>query len=332
MEKSTKQAPANTLDVTLAVVILNYRTPDFVTDCLVTLLPELANLDAKVVVVDNDSPDDSSEIICAWLKQNDSSDKAVFVQSDTNGGFAAGNNVGIKAISAKYYLLLNSDTLVREGSIQVLLDTAAEFPESGLYSPRLEWPDSNGQESCFRYPTPISEFMRAAQTGFIDRMFSNRVVAMPVQSEVAHPKWTSFACIMICAQVIEDVGLLDEGYFMYFEDIEFCHRALKSSWNIAHNPLSKVVHLRGGSSPVKKRKAARARLPKYYYESRTRFFYQSYGKLGLLAANFLWSAGRLISLLRQLLGRSDKAAVESEWKDVWINFNKPLGQYTHPSS
>lgn len=316
----------------LSCVIVNYRTPYLVVDCLASLLPELNGSDARVVVVDNHSDDDSPEVIQAWLNTNDAEGRVVFVQSSKNGGFASGNNIGIKAQNAQYYLLLNSDTLIRPGAIRAILDTAINFPEAGLISPRLEWPDGTGQESCFRYPSPLIEMSYASQTGLIDWLLAKYIVALPVQTQIARPQWTSFACVLIKDEVFKQIGLLDEGYFMYFEDVEFCHRASQAGWQIVHNPEARVVHLRGGSSSVKKQTKLKKRVPKYFYASRTRYYYQTYGWLGLTAANLLWWTGRTISKTRQLLGRSDKAAIEGQWLDIWTNWLNPLKPYPVPKS
>lgn len=318
--------------ILLSIVIVNFRTPQFVIDCLETLLPELSGLAAKVVVVDNKSGDDSADIIQEWLATRDTEQRVTLVRSASNSGFAGGNNTGINAIPAKLYLLLNSDTLVRPGSIRKLLDAAAKYPEAGLLSPRLEWPDGRGQESCFRFHTPSRELMAAAQTGFIDKWLKSHVVAMPVQDKIARPQWTSFACVLIRAEVFEKVGLLDEGYFMYFEDVEFCHRAGRAGWGIVHDPEARVVHLRGGTSPVKENTRLKKRLPRYFYESRARFYYQLYGWPGLTAANLLWWAGRAVSLVRQILGRPDKTAIDKQWLDIWINWLNPLKSFSPPKS
>ena len=318
--------------VLLSIVIINYRTPILLTDCLKTLLPEIINIDARVVIVDNYSNDESPLLIKKWLSDNDTESKVLFVQSNMNAGFAAGNNIGIKSLDASYYLLLNSDTLIRKGAIKTLLDTAALNPKAGLISPRLEWPNGKGQESCFRFHHPLSEFMNAAHTGFIDRLLKHFIVALPVQTQIINPEWTSFACVLIRHEVFQQLGLLDEGYFMYFEDAQFCNRAYKSGWQIVHNPDAAVVHLRGGSSPVKSNTILKKRLPKYYYESRARYFYQLYGWFGLTMANLLWSMGRTISKVRQLLGRTDKAISEKQWLDIWTNWHQPLKKYTHPGS
>jgi len=316
----------------LSIVIINFRTPKFITDCLSTLFPELEEIDARVVVVDNHSEDASPMLIKEWLAEHDKDSKVLFIQSDTNAGFSAGNNLGIKALDAKYYLLLNSDTLVRPGAIQSILDTIALYPKAGLVSPRLEWTDGTGQESCFRYPNPFSEFMASAQTGFIDRMLNRYIVPMPVQTRLAGPEWTSFACVLIRREVFQQIGLLDEGYFMYFEDTEFCHRARKAGWEIMHNPEARVIHLHGGSSPLEQNKSLKKRLPSYYYESRTRLFFQTNGRLGLIVANLMWWLGRMVSKSRQLLGRSDKAAIKDQWIDIWTNWLNPLKKYTHPDA
>jgi N-acetylglucosaminyl-diphospho-decaprenol L-rhamnosyltransferase len=329
-EKNSNNIEA--INFLLSCVIVNYRTPQYLIDCLPGLLSEISGIDACITIVDNKSGDASVETIKSWIASHGVANKICIIESTSNSGFAAGNNIGIKACHAQYYLLLNSDTLIRPGAIQTILNTASSFPAAGIISPRLEWPDSTGQESCFNLPSPISELSAAADTGLIDRIFRKFIVAMPVQTQIAHPEWTSFACVLIKDEVFQQVGLLDEGYFMYFEDIEFCHRARKAGWAIVHNPAAHVVHLRGGSSSVKAQTRLKKRVPKYFYESRTRYFYQTYGWLGLTAANLLWWLGRIVSGTRQLLGRSDKAVVEGQWLDIWTNWLNPLKPYTLPKS
>jgi N-acetylglucosaminyl-diphospho-decaprenol L-rhamnosyltransferase len=172
----------------------------------------------------------------------------------------------------------------------------------------------------------------AAQTGLLDRMLGKYIVPLPVQSVPTNPPWTSFACILIRDEVIHQVGLLDEKYFMYFEDVEFCHRTRNAGWDILNCPEARVMHLHGGSSSLTKDAAQKKRLPRYYYESRALYFYQTYGWLGLTAANLLWEAGRVLSKFQQMLGRPDKAGIDSKWLDIWINWLTPFKSYTHPDS
>ncbi len=317
----------------LAVVIVNYRTPELVIQCLSSLMPELVGLSAKAVVVDNDSNDGSFSALSKAVSDFDHEyrSKILLIESSFNGGFSAGNNIGIRAVEASSYMLLNSDTLVRPGSIDKLLSTLSANPHVGMLSPRLEYSGGKPQESCFRFHSVLSELIRGAQLSLLTRMLEGSVVALEVDDVETPIEWTSFACVLIRAEILEKLGLLDDGYFMYFEDVEFCSRVKSRGWEIANEPAAKVVHLRGGSSPVKANTAMRKRLPKYYYESRARYFYQKGGWLYLLMANLAWSLGRLLCKLKVLAGRNDESAIEAEWRDIWTNFGYPLAPYTHPS-
>lgn len=314
----------------LAIVIINYRTHKMTCECLESLLSEISGLDVQVIVVDNASEDDSVNVLESWIK--DSGTNIIkLIASAHNGGFAAGNNIGISHISADNYLLLNSDTIVQSGAIKLLLDSIKTQQLAGLASPRLEWLDGQPQQSCFNLHTPISEFLHAAKTGPLSHLFKRYVVAKPVQDMLSYPVWTSFACVMIRGEVLAQVGLLDEGFFMYFEDAEFCYRATKAGWKIVNDPRAHVVHLRGGSSPLKAQTRLRKRLPKYYFESRSRYFYLLYGHAGLLTANVLWTVGALISSFRRLISSSYLPDIsEKQWRDIWTNFFNPLRDYTHP--
>ncbi|MBE8232877.1 MAG: glycosyltransferase family 2 protein [Endozoicomonadaceae bacterium] len=318
-------------EVLLAIVIINYKTPQLVIDCLNSLISEIKDIDAKVIVVDNHSGDDSCQLIQAWIDKSSISAKVILIPSKTNSGFSGGNNLGIKHVEAGNYLLLNSDTVVRAGAIQQLLDQATKDDSAGLISPRLEWPDATPQKSCFRFHTPISEMISAASTGPIYKLFNAFRVPRELSDDHNYYDWTSFACVLIKGQVFKDIGLMDNSYFMYFEDVMFCFRAKQAGWKVLNIPEAHVVHLRGGSSPVKSLNKQRKRLPRYFYESRTRCFFQIYGRMGLLAANMLWMIGFVIASMRRLLSPSFNPDIsKNQWRDVWINFLHPLKAYIHP--
>jgi len=306
----------------LCVVVVNYRTPELVVDCLRSLEGELESHDA-VVVVDNCSGDGSDEHIEAALAAHGWTDWARLVRSPTNGGFSAGNNVGLRAVDADLYLLLNSDTIVRPGAIAALRAAAAADPGAGILGPRLEWPDGTPQVSRFRNHTVLSEFLSAAGTGVITRLFGNYRVAIEIDERVAEVEWTTFACALIRREVIERVGPLDEGYFMYFEDCDYCRATRAAGFRIAHVPEARVVHLRGGTSEVKRKVAARERPPRYLYASRTRYFRKAGGRRLAILANVAWSAGRTVALTRELLGNKAPGACERQWLDNWTDALRP---------
>lgn len=317
----------------LAIIIINYKTPELVIAVLESLKTEIDTNSMQVIVVDNDSRDNSLISLNKWVQENHAATWIKLIDAGHNTGFSGGNNTGIRSVKAEHYLLLNSDTIVRPGAIQSLLDAANQNPNVGMVSPRLEWEDAKPQESCFRFHTPISELISSASTSVVTKLFSKYVVAQPVVEKTDFYQWTSFACVLIKAKVLEQVGLLDDEFFMYFEDVEFSYRAVKADWKILNIPYAHVVHLRGGSSPLKSQAKLRRRLPRYFYESRTRYFYLLYGRSGLLAANLLWTLGAMIAAIRSLFSKRFQSNIaENQWRDIWINFSKPYKRYTHPDS
>ena len=317
----------------LCVVILNYRRADLTLQCLRSLEPELAgNPDWCAVVVDNGSDDQSTEQIDTALRERCWSQWCQLVRSETNGGFAAGNNLGFQAVEAEAYLLLNSDTCVRPGSITRLLHIMQLNPRAGLIGPRLETPDGEPQISCFRVRSPLSEFLAAAATGPMTRLLRCFDIGIPVRDEPHEPPRISLAAVLIRREVIEQVGSMDEEYFMYFEDIDYCRRVRQAGWTILHDPSARIVHLRGGSSSVKTAITNRDRIPSYYYESRSRYFAKFYGgRFGLWLTNLLWLAGRSISRVRELVGNKRPHICAFEARDNWTNWWSPMQPPAIPS-
>jgi N-acetylglucosaminyl-diphospho-decaprenol L-rhamnosyltransferase len=314
----------------LGIVIVNYKTPALVIDCLTSLELEVQMGQDRVVVVDNASGDRSVEQIEAAIAQHHWSEWAQVLPSTTNGGFSAGNNLGIKALDADAYLLLNSDTLVRPGALDTLKKVLQERPDAGIIGPRLEWPDGTPQISCFRHRSPLSETIASAATGPVTKLLKSFDVPLPVSESSMEPDWLSFACALIRREVVDRIGLMDEGYFMYREDNDYCRRAQEAGWKILYWPQARVVHLRGGSGPVKAAISNRKRPPQYFYASRSRYFAKFYGKTGLWAANLLWIAGRSLSLAREWVGNKSPHTCDREAIDIWTNWREPMKQESPP--
>lgn len=306
----------------LAIILLNYQTPDLVVNCMQSLQAELRMIDAVCCVVDNDSQDQSAVRIASWIDENDEDNNFHLLEAKENRGFSAGNNIGIQYMNADYYMLLNSDTLARPNVLQKLLKTADENPGAGLIMPRLEWPDEKPQISCFRFPSPFSELMGAAGTGIVTRLFRKYIIAIPVKDTLSYPPWASFACVMIRQELINQIGVLDDDYFMYFEDTDYCFFTRQAGWEIIHEPSARIVHLRGGSSSVKASFKNKTRVPAYYMAARSRYFYRTGGRTTLFIANLAWHAGRSVSKLREILGHS-KMVSEKQARDIWINWKTP---------
>lgn len=308
----------------LAIIILNYRTPQLTIDCLRSLVSEVDPKQHQVIVVDNCSGDQSIAMIENAIQENAWQDWVKLVASENNGGFSAGNNIGIQQIPAKAYWLLNSDTLVRPQALSILLNTLEQNPNVGLLSPRLEWPDGTPQISCFRFHSPKSEMISGAATSVITKALDPFNVPIPVTDSVSYPQWTSFASVIIRREVIDQIGRMDEGYFMYYEDVDFCRRAQQAGWQVMNVPQARVVHLRGGSSSTKKDIATRQRPKAYLYQSRARYFAKFYGITGLWAANACWLLGRSIAYLREIIGNKEPHTCLQQEQDIWTNWRSPL--------
>jgi len=312
----------------LAIIILNYRTPQLTLNCLDSLALQINPEQHHVILVDNASGDESVRIFRETIEQKHWQQWLTLIVSETNGGFSTGNNLGIQAIEANAYWLLNSDTIVLPGAMGLLLATLREHPEVGLLSPRLEWPDGQPQISCFRFHSPASEIIAGASTSIITKLLRSFDVPIPVSDELNFSQWTSFASVLIRRDVFEQIGLMDESYFLYYEDVDFCRRAHQGGWRVANFPQARVIHLRGGSSSTKTDILTRKRPSDYLYKSRARYFAKFYGKSGVLLANLCWLLGRSVAYMRELIGNKQPHTCDFQEQDIWINWHNPLKKYS----
>ena len=306
----------------IAIIIVNYRTAELTLDCLKSLEAEVGS-STRVVIVDNASGDGSAERIEQSIAQRGYS-WAELVRSPINGGFASGNNLGIRSVEAAAYLLLNSDTIVQPGALAGLRAALRARPDAGIIGPGLLNASGEHDDSVFRAPPPAAEFARAAQSGVIEWIFPQLKPSFPASLQPIEADWLGFACVLIRKEVIEQVGGLDEGYFMYFEDIDYCRRVRAAGWKVLCWPSAKVIHLLGGSSGVTTQSKLQKRGPRYYYEARARYFATYYGRTGLWRANGYWYLGRALAFAREVVGRSKATHREREALDIWINALTPM--------
>ncbi len=308
----------------LAIVILNYRTPDLTIACLASLEGQAEVGRDQVIVVDNHSEDGSADQIEQTIQTRNWTEWAAVRRSPVNGGFAAGNNLALRETDAEYYLLLNSDTVVPRGAIDRLLQAGQEHPEAGIIGPSFEEEDGQWSGSCFRDHHPVSELLNSAATGPITRLLAPfNVPRGPFEHPVC-ADWIGFACVLIRRAVIQQIGLLDEGFFMYYEDADYCRRARAAGWQILYWPEVRVLHYLGASSQISNRVATLRRRPQYYYAARSRYFRKHYGWFGLVSANLLWTLGRFVSWTREHIGRKQPHTRPYEWYDIWTDVCRRL--------
>lgn len=311
---------------TFAFIIVNYQTPQLVIDCIQTIATQVGDED-EIIVVDNASADDTIDVLTQAISEKKWEKLVTLIQAPTNGGFSAGNNLGMRHATADAFWLTNSDTLFLPGAIELMRQTVAAADLFGLYAPRLEWPDGRAQISTFRYHTPLGELLAGANTGPITKRFPQAEVPIHLDNFIERPDWASFASIVVRKDLLERVGGMDEGFFMYFEDVDYCKLATESGLGVFYVPECKVVHLRGGTSDVKAKTAKLERRPSYYYAARSRYFAKHFGRMGLWRANLLWTLGRGIAWIRETFGSKAPHTCKKESIDIWTNAWQPLDPY-----
>jgi GT2 family glycosyltransferase len=296
----------------MAIVIVNYRTAGLVVDCLQSLIQEMADeSDWRAVVVDNASGDGSVDHIVRAITSEGWGDRIQLLPLDHNPGFAGGNNAALRPLLESpappdYILLLNPDTVVRSGGVRELVAFMETHPAVGIAGSRLEEPDGTPQRCAFRFPSALSELEEGLRIGLVSRSLQPWIVAPPVRNESHATDWVAGASMIVRREVFEKIGLLDESYFLYFEEVDFCLRARRAGWTCWYVPASRVVHLVGQASGVTDVKRPLKRRPRYWFESRSRYFRRNHGRAYKILADLSWLFGfSLWRLRRRIQGKPD---------------------------
>jgi len=304
MTNSTKTAAPQIL-----VVIVNFGTASLVIDCLTSLCTEHQALPGLyVVVTDNASKDDSVERLKNAVSDQGWQDWVDVMPLSSNGGFSYGNNAAIKRALASddqpdLILLLNPDTIVRPDAIVHLVDYMDAHPEAAIIGSRLEDPDGTPQRSAFRCITPGSELLSTARLGLIRLLMPKWEVAMPARDKPHPADWLAGASMLIRRAVFEKIGYLDEDYFLYFEEVDFCLRARRAGFSCWYVPASRIVHLVGAATGISDTRAKAKRRPSYWFRSRHHYFRKNWGRIGAIIADLNWIIGMLIWRLRNIVRR-----------------------------
>lgn len=254
----------------LSIVIVNWNTRELLRQCLETLPDSAAGLEYEVLVVDNASIDSSPEMIASGFPS------VQLIRNSSNRGFAVANNQAMEVARGRHLLLLNSDTIPAPGSIAKLVDFLDKHREVGIVGPRLLNGDGTLQASWAAFPTFLSEVLGKNFRQRRECRTASGVVAYDVDS-------VGGACLLIRGEALASVGPLDDRFFMYCEEIDWCYRVRQHGWRVCYTPEAQVVHL-GGRSSMQAAAPMKAEL----YRSKLKFFQKHYG---------LGSAAILASLL-----------------------------------
>ena len=302
------------------VVVLNYRTPKLVVDCLASLSHEVQQIaDLHVVVTDNGSGDDSVEVIGSAIEANEW-DWCTLMPLTRNGGYSAGNNAGIRRYldapdAPDYVMLLNPDAYVHEGAISTLLAFMESRVDVGIAGPRVDDGDRNQAHSAFRFPSATSELVEGFKLGLLTKLLSERQLLYELRDQKMQVDWVSGAAMMIRREVLAEVGLLDEGYFLYFDEVDFCFRAHRAGWPAYYVPDAVVTHLQAQATGITDDRKDKSRYPDYWFDSRRRFFVKNRGKAQAVLADLGFLFGYTTFRARRVIQRKGNDEPPHFWGD-----------------
>lgn len=308
------------------VSVVNYRSAELVCRMLPDLIRQIDKSTDRIVIVDNQSPDDSFKILNDFVKYSEFTEHVEVVLADKNGGFSYGNNLAIKTAIEKYQTtpsyvwLLNPDTQLLENAFINLLRFYDSHPKAGVLGSRLEGTDGVVQGSAFRFHTLKSELLSGLRLGLTDNLFSKYLVSpREIPDEPTPVDWLAGASMLIRYSVIEDIGLMDEQYFLYFEETDFCLQAHKFGWQSWYVPSSRIIHYVGQSTGVVSGDSLRRRRPKYWFQSRQYYLKKNHGFIYTALADLAWggmfTVHKVLDFIR-LRFHNDPMYL---WRDFWRN-------------
>jgi GT2 family glycosyltransferase len=220
----------------LAIVIVSYNTRSDLENCLQSLHDHPPQVSHEIVVVDNASRDGSVDAVRARWPD------VTLLALTSNLGFAAANNAGIRRTESELILLLNSDTIVPEGAIDRLIAALHDLPGASVVGPKIVDGDGHPELSYGRMMTPLAELR---QKRLVRHASPHTLSTMT--SKTRQVDWVTAACLLVRRRDAEAAGLLDERYFMYCEDVDFCAAVRANGGNVYFTPSAQIVHLRGRS-------------------------------------------------------------------------------------
>lgn len=253
-----------------SVIIINWNTRDLLIDCIKSVYATTQGLEFEIWVVDNGSWDDSVKIL-----RNTFPDVNI-VENKHNLGFAKACNQALRLIKSKYAILINTDTILTDGAIKTTIDFMEKNPAIGICGGQLLNPDGSRQNSIANTPNLATELLNKS---LLRRLFHKKYpgkehnIETPVQVDSIVG-----AFMAVRKKAMDEAGLMDESYFFFFEETDWCLRMKKNGWKVFHHPNVKIYHLQGQTA---KKANIGARIE--YWKSRYIFFRKHYGAATFVA-------------------------------------------------
>jgi GT2 family glycosyltransferase len=284
------------MNVSLSIIIVNYNTKDLLDDCLSSILANGTSLDLEIFVVDNASIDGSTQMVKQkYLTVN-------LIENSENVGFARANNQAIAKAQGTYLFLLNSDASIRPGTIDAMVKFMDAYPMVGALGAKLLSQNLVPQISCRHFPTvftTLSQFFGLSAMFPRSRLWGRYDMGYWDHREARKVDSVPGAALLVRKNTIQEVGPLDENYFLYFEDTDWCYRINQAGWEVFFLPEAEVIH-RGGASAAKSNQGVfhDNTLSKAFFSSLFYYFRKFHGSLSVLLLKVLIPVSLIMRMLR----------------------------------
>ena len=307
-------ARTETTEFSIGVVIVNYGVADLVVENLPKLLSELeAFPGSRVYIVDNPKNGcDDAAIFERAIREKNLSTQVVLLAQDENLGFARGNNAGFRYALGEdnppdYFFMQNPDAYPKPGCFERLISFLEERPDAGCAGPRLEGPDGVVQVSAFRNFSALAELVMTSDVNLLYKMFSGSIVYPPQRDETYVTDWICGAAVMLKRAVLEEAGLFDETYFLYYEETDFMLQAKNAGWLTWYVHDAHAVHYVGQSTGVVSSISEENTSPPYWFQSRRYYFRKNHGVFYAALADVCFILGHYLNAAKTVIaGKSAK--------------------------
>ena len=263
--RDAQQAPL------VSIIIVSYNVKEYLQECITSIRKALAGIAAEIFVVDNASDDGSAALIKERFPG------VQLIANTENLGFARANNLALTRAQGRFIVLINPDTVTQEDTFSTLLRFMDENPDAGMVGCKVLNPDGTLQHACRRsYPTPWVALTRLTGLSFLfpkSRLFGRYNLTYLPEDKISSVEAISGSFMMLRRRAFEQIGLLDEDFFLYGEDLDWCYRTIQSGWKIYYVPTTKIIHFKGESS-----KQSRFDTLRVFYQSMALFVKKHFRK------------------------------------------------------
>lgn len=267
----------------LSIILVSYNTKDILRNCLKLVFKYIGEIKAEIIVVDNASTDGSAEMVKNEFPEAD------LIISTQNLGFAGGNNLAIEKATGKYFLFLNSDVYLKAGVLDSTIKHMENNSRCGILGVKLVGEDGENQPSARMFPNAWFKF--TVLSGIASRFPGSKILGGPDypwwdHSEIRSVDWVPGAYLLTRKEVVDKVGPLDERYFLYYEETDFCLQTKRAGWDVIFYPYAEVIHLGGESSKTTNKQISKSgkQLIDIRVNSEQRYYWKNYGLKRLLTA------------------------------------------------